>query len=169
MQRIQPGRDSSLDLISTNEVTQRELHLFDSRQAHAQNRRFEQTYVFYQTRDVERTVIDTRDGNDVVHAAPEFAGLLLTDGAFAGENFRDAALGAEDGPEVAGLQAAVFEEEGALDKFEGFASEHGPRFYGLPLNEGMVTLERVATAVPDRVAGLAPFHAGETLNWRFAG
>ena len=38
--------------------------------------------------------------------------------------------------------AAVFDEEGALDRFEGFACEHGPRFYGLPLNEGTVTLER---------------------------
>ena len=38
--------------------------------------------------------------------------------------------------------AQVFEEEGALDRFEGFASEHGARFYGLPLNEGTVTLER---------------------------
>jgi dihydroorotase len=62
--------------------------------------------------------------------------------------------------------AAVFEEEDALDKFEGFASEHGPHFYGLPLNEGTVTLERVVTEVPARVAGLVPFHAGETLEWR---
>lgn len=62
--------------------------------------------------------------------------------------------------------ATVFDEEGALDKLEGFASEHGPRFYGLPLNEGMVTLERGETIVPDIVAGVVPFHAGETLNWR---
>lgn len=67
--------------------------------------------------------------------------------------------------------AGVFEEEGALDRFEGFASEHGPRFYGLPLNEGTVTLERAETAVPDSVeaAGtrLIPFQAGEILGWRF--
>jgi dihydroorotase len=65
--------------------------------------------------------------------------------------------------------AAVFEEEGALDQFEGFASEHGPRFYGLPLNEGTVTLERAVTEVPARVEGLVPFHAGETLSWRLVG
>ncbi len=65
--------------------------------------------------------------------------------------------------------AAVFEEEGALDRLEGFASEHGPRFYGLPLNEGTVTLEKVEQVVPERVAGLVPFHAGETLGWRFLG
>ena len=51
---------------------------------------------------------------------------------------------------------------------KAFASEHGPRFYGLPLNEGTVTLVREAVEVPERVAGLVPFHAGERLEWRFA-
>lgn len=68
--------------------------------------------------------------------------------------------------------AAVFEEEDALNRLEGFASEHGPNFYGLPLNEGQVTLERAPTAVPDSLpaAGtrLIPFQAGETLGWRLA-
>jgi dihydroorotase len=63
---------------------------------------------------------------------------------------------------------AVFEEEGALDRFEGFASEHGARFYGLPLNDGMVTLTRDGADVPERVAGIVPFHAGERLGWRLA-
>ena len=69
--------------------------------------------------------------------------------------------------------AAVFEAEGALDRFEAFASENGPRFYRLPLNEGTVTLERAACEVPGEIAAegetLVPFHAGETLGWRFAG
>jgi len=65
--------------------------------------------------------------------------------------------------------ATVFEEEGALDHLEGFAAEHGANFYGLPLNDGTVTLERVDQIVPDEVAGLVPFHGGETLQWRFAG
>ncbi|HYC95518.1 MAG TPA: amidohydrolase family protein, partial [Sphingomicrobium sp.] len=60
----------------------------------------------------------------------------------------------------------VFEEEGALDRFEGFASEHGARFYGLPLNEGTVMLERIEQQVPETVEGLVPFHAGETIRWR---
>ncbi|HZG45923.1 MAG TPA: dihydroorotase [Allosphingosinicella sp.] len=68
---------------------------------------------------------------------------------------------------------AVFEAENALDRFEGFASEHGARFYGLPLNEERVVLRREPVAVPDAIpaAGTAvvPFHAGETLPWRFAG
>ena len=65
--------------------------------------------------------------------------------------------------------AQVFEDEGALDRIEAFASEHGARFYGLPLNEGMVTLERTQHRVPDMVDGLVPFHAGETLRWKVAG
>jgi dihydroorotase len=66
----------------------------------------------------------------------------------------------------------VFEEEGALGRFEAFASENGPRFYGLPLNEGTVTLVREDTVAPDEIdAGesrLVPFHAGETMRWRLA-
>ncbi|MBB6427693.1 dihydroorotase [Sphingopyxis sp. JAI128] len=60
----------------------------------------------------------------------------------------------------------AFDEDDALAHFEGFASEHGPRFYGLPLNEGTVTLERGESLVPDRIGEVVPFHAGETLGWR---
>ncbi len=67
---------------------------------------------------------------------------------------------------------AVFEEEDALDKFEGFASEHGPRFYGLPLNSGTVTFEKEPTVVPERLAlggaEFIPFHSGKILQWRLA-
>ena len=63
----------------------------------------------------------------------------------------------------------MFGEEGALDRLEGFAAEHGARFYGLPLNDGKVTLERGAVNVPEEIGGIVPFHAGETLAWRFAG
>jgi dihydroorotase len=69
--------------------------------------------------------------------------------------------------------ALTFEEDGALDRLEAFASEHGPRFYGLPLNAGRIVLERQAVGVPeqygDGAQGLRPFHAGETLPWRMAG
>ena len=59
----------------------------------------------------------------------------------------------------------VFDEEGALDKFESFASLNGARFYGLPLNDGSVTLEHKEAEVPSEIEGLVPFHAGETLRW----
>ena len=64
--------------------------------------------------------------------------------------------------------ATVFEEEDALDRFEGFASEHGAKFYGLPLNAGTVTVERASAEVPGEIAGVVPFHAGESLRWRMA-
>lgn len=69
--------------------------------------------------------------------------------------------------------AQVFEEEGALDRLEAFASENGPRFYGLALNPDRIVLERVPQSVPDRLAlagtQIVPLHAGSALAWRFAG
>jgi dihydroorotase len=67
--------------------------------------------------------------------------------------------------------ATVFEGEGALDRLEGFASEHGPRFYGLPLNEERVQLVREPVEVPSSIAAdgiaLTPFLAGQTIGWRY--
>ena len=64
---------------------------------------------------------------------------------------------------------AVFEEENALDWFEAFASESGPDFYGLPRNEGTITLRKSDTVVPDIIDAngttIVPFHAGERLGW----
>ncbi len=66
--------------------------------------------------------------------------------------------------------ATVFDELGALEALEGFASLHGPRFYGLPVNEALVTLERAPLALPERlcqeVGGLVPFLGGTSLGWR---
>ena len=68
--------------------------------------------------------------------------------------------------------AKVFDEENALDRLEGFASEFGPRFYGLPLNEGKVTLTRKEVSVPDTLdvmdTQIVPFHSGGTLPWTFS-
>ncbi|WP_394564158.1 dihydroorotase [Pantoea sp. SGAir0180] len=66
--------------------------------------------------------------------------------------------------------ATVFEELNALQHFEAFCSENGPRFYGLPLNDGTLTLVREPWTVEESIAmgahTLVPFLAGETLNWR---
>ena len=71
--------------------------------------------------------------------------------------------------------ALAFEQEKALDRLEGFASEFGARFYRLPLNQDTITLVRDPQPVPKLLpiqyaaghgAGLVPFHAGETLPWR---
>ena len=73
-------------------------------------------------------------------------------------------------PAALEIYAEVFEEEGALDRFEAFASLNGPAFYRLPVNEARITLRRESWTVPDRVGegdlAVAPFRAGETLRWQ---
>jgi dihydroorotase len=68
------------------------------------------------------------------------------------------------------LYAEAFEAAGALDKLEGFASFHGPDFYGLPRNAGTVTLKRETWTTPESYAfgeaQLKPLRGGEALRWR---
>lgn len=105
-----------------------------------------------------------------VSGSPKF--FLGTDTAPHAREAKESACGCAgifNAPCALESYAQVFDEEGALDKFEAFASEHGANFYGLPLNEGTVRLERAEQLVPETVEGLVPFHAGETLRWKFAG
>ncbi len=69
----------------------------------------------------------------------------------------------------------VFEQESALSRLEGFASEYGSNFYQLPLNENHITLTKKKNIVPDYIEvktesngieRIIPFHAGEALNWQ---
>ena len=106
-----------------------------------------------------------------VSGSPAF--FLGTDSAPHEIDRKEAACGCAgifNAPYAIESYAAVFDEESALDKLAGFASEHGPRFYGLPLNTETVTLERAGQRVPDRIGegalALVPFHAGETIGWR---
>jgi dihydroorotase len=70
------------------------------------------------------------------------------------------------------LYAIAFEEAGALERLEAFASVHGPRFYGLPVNEEKITLVREEWTVPATLPfgddRLVPLRAGETLAWKLA-
>jgi dihydroorotase len=71
------------------------------------------------------------------------------------------------------LYAEVFEQAGALDKLEAFATFHGPDFYGLPRNRDSVTLIRESWPVPAEIGlgggeGLVAFRAGATVAWRLA-
>lgn len=71
------------------------------------------------------------------------------------------------------LYTEVFDEEGALDQLENFASINGAKFYGLPVNEDTVTLiKRPQTVPPNFTASdgtsLIPFRAGETVAWSIA-
>jgi dihydroorotase len=68
------------------------------------------------------------------------------------------------------LYAQAFEEAGALDRLEGFASRHGPAFYGLAPNTDTLTLEKTDWQVPESYplgeSSVIPMCAGETLHWR---
>ena len=70
------------------------------------------------------------------------------------------------------LYAEAFDSVGALSKLEGFASFHGPAFYGLPRNSGTVTLQRHTWTVPESIAfgeaSLKPLRGGEELHWQLA-
>ena len=102
-----------------------------------------------------------------VSGSPKF--FLGTDSAPHPVDAKESACGCAgifNAPHALESYVAVFEAEGALDRFEAFASEHGARFYGLPLNVGSVTLARGGAVVPATVAGVVPFHAGERLAWR---
>jgi dihydroorotase len=99
--------------------------------------------------------------------SPKF--FLGTDSAPHARHAKESACGCAgifNAPFALESYATVFDADGALDRFEAFASLNGPRFYGLPANERTVALERTEVNVPDEVEGLVPFHAGETLGWR---
>jgi len=103
--------------------------------------------------------------------SPKF--FLGTDSAPHSRDAKESACGCAgifNAPFALESYLTVFEEEGAIAQFEGFASLHGPAFYGLPVNEGTVTLDRSGTQVPAEVlvgdVPLVPFHAGKELAWR---
>ena len=73
-------------------------------------------------------------------------------------------------PTAVELYAQVFDEEGALEHLAAFASENGPRFYGLPVNEGRLRLDRAPTEAPGLResadgAQVLPFHPKAGLHW----
>jgi dihydroorotase len=83
------------------------------------------------------------------------------------------AAGCFTAPHALACYAQVFEEEGALDRLEAFASLNGPAHYGLPPNEDRVTLRRgdpldLAT-LPGAGAGVTPFDPGRPLTWHLDG
>ena len=63
----------------------------------------------------------------------------------------------------------TFEEENALMYFEAFASINGPNFYGLPVNEDKIILEKTSVKIPEIIrveeTHIVPFHAGEAIDW----
>jgi dihydroorotase len=70
------------------------------------------------------------------------------------------------------LYAEVFESAGHLDRLQGFASEFGADFYGVPRNAGSITLIKESWQPPSEIefggGSLVPFRAADTVYWRLA-
>ncbi|MGM8227331.1 dihydroorotase [Cellvibrio sp. ARAG 10.3] len=106
-----------------------------------------------------------------ISGSPKF--FLGTDSAPHAQNKKEAACGCA-GSYTANaaleLYAEVFEDAGALDKLEGFASHFGPDFYQLPRNTDTVTLVKQTWQIPESLTlgdqPLIPLRAGETLRWQ---
>lgn len=99
--------------------------------------------------------------------------FLGTDSAPHARNRKEAACGcagAYTAYHALELYAEAFEQAGALERLEDFASVFGPAFYGVPANEDRVTLRRSPWQVPASLplgdTELSPLMAGETLNWK---
>ena len=94
--------------------------------------------------------------------------FLGTDSAPHSRESKETACGCAgifNAPHALESYALAFEQEGAINRLEGFASLHGPAFYGLPVNSARICLEKSDQLVPELVDGLVPFHAGEILPW----
>jgi dihydroorotase len=99
--------------------------------------------------------------------------FLGTDSAPHLRHLKEAACGCAgvfNAPAALAAYLKVFEEEGALDKFEAFASLNGPAFYGLPPNEDRVTLHKrpqfVCDGVPvEKMGEIHPLFGGDQVDW----
>ncbi|GEK73688.1 MULTISPECIES: dihydroorotase [Halomonas] len=115
----------------------------------------------------------------LIEAATSGSGkfFLGTDSAPHAKGDKESACGcagAYTAPHALELYATAFEQAGALDRLEGFASHHGPDFYGLPRNTGTVTLVREDWTLPESLPYpdgqvIVPLQAGETLGWKLSG
>ncbi len=78
--------------------------------------------------------------------------------------------GVFNAPAAIGLYAAIFEQAGALDRLESFASLNGPRFYRLPVNRDRITLVREAETIPQCISAddgeIIPLLGGRDVAWR---
>jgi dihydroorotase len=108
-----------------------------------------------------------------ISGSPKF--FLGTDSAPHARNAKESACGCAGVYSAHGaieIYAEIFEQAGALDRLEAFASFHGPDFYRLPRNTGTITLRRAPWQVPAQLGegpdALVPFRAGERMDWRLA-
>ncbi len=115
-----------------------------------------------------------RDREALIEAAlsgsPKF--FLGTDSAPHSREKKECASGCAGiftSPVAMPILAELFSIANLPENLEGFTSVHGARFYRLPLNEDRLTLVQDPWTVPQHYAGVVPFRAGETLNWRVSG
>jgi dihydroorotase len=70
------------------------------------------------------------------------------------------------------LYAEAFDSAGCLERLEGFASQFGADFYGLPRHDEAITLIRKSWSPPQSYAfdegALVPYRAGESVAWQIA-
>jgi dihydroorotase len=109
----------------------------------------------------------------IAGASPRF--FLGTDSAPHARHAKEAACGCAgvfSAHAAIELYAEAFEAVGALEKLQGFASEFGPTFYGLPYNDETVTLVKQSWEVPATYHfgsdELVPLRAGERVLWRLS-
>lgn len=103
--------------------------------------------------------------------SPKF--FLGTDSAPHARGAKESACGcagAFTAPAAIELYATAFDQAGAIDKLEGFASHFGPDFYGLPRNSRQITLARQEWTLPETLAyagdEIVPLMAGQSLPWK---
>jgi dihydroorotase len=106
-----------------------------------------------------------------ISGSPKF--FLGTDSAPHARHAKESACGCAGVYSAHGaieLYAEIFDQAGALDKLEAFASFHGPDFYRLPRNTDTITLRREPWQMPAQFGqgpdALVPFRAGEQMEWR---
>jgi len=104
------------------------------------------------------------------------ADVYGTDSAPHAQHFKESACGCAGiytAHAAIELYAEAFEQLGALDKLEGFASFYGADFYRLPRNTGKITLRKESWRAPDSLAfgehRLVPLRAGENVAWKIGG
>lgn len=78
------------------------------------------------------------------------------------------ACGVYTAPVLPQVLAEVFEKSGCLHCLEDFTSRFGAEFYGLPLNDGNISLIRSEWVVPEQIGSVVPFCAGAKLQWQLA-
>ena len=115
-----------------------------------------------------RALVDAATGGNAKY-------FLGTDSAPHARHAKESACGCAgcySAPLAIELYAQAFDAAGKLDRLEGFASFHGPDFYGLPRNPDTITLVRESWTVPASYPfgtdTVVPLFAGEALSWRAA-